>query len=179
MSDNNWTSGFGPAPARSGGNFLAPGVYDLSVISCVRRTSQNPATQGHTFVILEARVENVIVSYEAFSEGAMVFPASNKVGEAVSVLNNVTKMPQTAWPSVKGWLLAILRAKALEVGAPPPEEGQIDAPAWERALVAAVDGAGTKFVGTRIRCHASRGTTRAKTPFTNLRFEAVTPAARA
>ena len=174
MADN-WTKGFGTAPARAGGNFVNPGVYDVTLTAFVRRTSQKPETSGHQLVILEARVDEVVVAYPE-GDG---FGASNARNESLSVINNVSKHGATAWANVKGQLLAILRATALAQGEDPPSEGDLSPEAWESALAAAVEGAGTAFAGTRLRIHASKGSTRAKNPFTNLRFEALPPRAEA
>ncbi len=183
MSDetNDWTGGFGTAPAAKGGNYFAPGVYDVTVNTIVKQTGRNPQkNKGQVLVILEATIDRVVTAYEADPGDAKGgWRASNRAGERAATLNNFTTGGETAQGNVKNYLLAILGSMALAKGGRPPAETDLDAAGWTKTLIKATEGQGTTFAGVRIRCYGSKTRTKAGAPFTPLRWEPLPPEAPA
>ena len=86
-TDTSWTTGFGTAPARKGGAYFAPGIYDVTVAAIVKQTSRDPKSAGNVLVIVETTIDRVVQSYDAAPHPADPakpgWAASNKAGERV------------------------------------------------------------------------------------------------
>lgn len=176
-TDNDFFRGFGTASIRGGGNFLAPGVYDLSLTALIRKTSENPSTAGHRIVIGEFVVDDVVTAYPADHGTAPPgappdWSASNQRGEKVSYIQNFTRHHAMAMGNTKGLLLAVLNVKAAlkaaAEGKPPPAlltETSLTPEQWEAAIGKATTPPGEWAKGVRVRAHVGKTRTKEKKPF--------------
>ena len=188
---SDWFRGFGTASIRGGGNFLAPGVYDLEVLLLLRKQSQNPSTMGHIMVIGEMTVVNVVTAYPADQGTAAPgappdWAASNQRGEKTSYIQNFTRHHDMARGNTKGLLLAILNSKAIAqavaAGKPMPQligEKDPTPEQWEQAISMATAPPGEWAKGTLVRAHVGKTRTKAKAPFTPVTWAPLAPATAA
>lgn len=174
-TDNGWAKGFGAAPARQGGSYIAPGVYDVTITKIAKHTGRNPTKNlGQVSVIIEATIDRVVTAFDADPGDAKGgWPASNRAGEKVSSHNNFTKQGETAQSNVKAVLLACIGVKAIAAGRKPPTERDLTPEQWEEQLAQAVAGAGTQWSGTRLRVWATKTRKKDGGPFTPLRWEPI------
>jgi hypothetical protein len=160
-----WFAGFGGAPTRQGGSYIAPGQYLAEIVELARAVSGNHGTQGHQLFIARFRIVEVVASFPADPTPPTGWPQSNTLGEEVSAIYNTTKHGDTALANMKGLLLAIAKCDSpeLTVGDVTPAE-------WQQAILDATEPPGTKYQGYVVRIIAGKKMTRARTNFTNVTF---------
>lgn len=160
-----WFGGLGEATPSKGGTYIQPGVYLVEVLDILRRSSQNPSTDGHRLFIVELKVRETLTAMEAEydANGDVRFGASNKPGTTASVVVNLSKNRNTSLGNVKAFLMALLNV----------EEDALDDAGWKAAAWHASDPSVPKEqrgVGQILLLTGGKTTTRAQKPFTPLRW---------
>ena len=197
---SGWFTGFGGAAPRKGGNYIAPGVYEVELVALTRQISARPDTKGHQLAIAETRIERVITAYpaEVDAHGKVRFPASNAADEKCSTIWNVTKQGDTALGNIKALLLACVQTADLRIvnavmalrgrpaltEVPPPladgfrvaTDASLTPEEWERLLLRVTEPGDTTLPGLRLRLDAGKTTKRNGDPFTPLRWSALSAA---
>ena len=129
-------------PPGGGGNYFRRGDYVVTVLKAQYRKSHKPG--GGELVICEFRVDQVLLDYQEIrgTDGKVLSgeEGSNKEGETISWVRNLTKNPEMAPGDVRAFVAA-----ALDVGLDDLTSSEIKA---------ALDGDGTFLTGTYLHVHA-------------------------
>lgn len=166
-SDAGWFGGFGGAPMRGGGNFLAAGVYDIEINAFLRKVSQKPGSTGNQLAIVEGTILSTVNAFPADPAGGYL--ASNNAGEKISWIQDTVKHHQTAFGNLKMFLLACLNYRSIEAAVQAGKEmpalileTALTAEQWQGALLLATRPPGFWAKGIRLRAQVGRTVTQQK-----------------
>lgn len=164
--------GFGGTKPREQGSFIQPGTYIVEVEKMIGILSNKPGTKGHEKFIAEFTILETVVAFPADREGGKKFEASNRPGERVSFIQNVTKFEDMALGNIKGLMLAIG-----QTAQPDLKDGDISPEEWDTALAEATAPPHTKCAGVRLICQAIKWETSKGNHITAVSFRPYLPEA--
>lgn len=168
VQEEDWFRGFGDANARRTSNYIGPGEYILEIERMERKVAKKPGKKGNQIFICEFSVLKCTLAYEEEldSDNNLIFPASNRPGERVSMVQDVTANEDTALANMKGLFLAIAQNDS-----PDLLESDISPEDWQSTLLDATRPPGDTCTGHRIRAIGTkRWTQRNNKPITVLTF---------